>query len=139
MQNQAVDEQRSSFSKVWFGCRVVWSIIINLVYLALLFLAFDKVQSVFETLVLCLLVLIYQAVNWGNILRSRTDAEEALVQRRFTFAILQKLGEETSEAIEEVSEAARRFGRSNPLYYINLTGALIIDVAVLWKLVVALV
>jgi hypothetical protein len=139
MQNEAVDEQRNSFSKVWFGCRVVWSIFINLIYLVLLFLAFDKVQSVFETLALCLLVLIYQAVNWGNTLRARTDAEESLVQRQLTLAILQKLGEETSEAIEEVNEGALKFRRNNPLYYINLAGGLIIDIAVIWKLVAILV
>lgn len=111
----------------------------NLIYLALLFLAFDKSESAFQTLALCLLVLIYQAVNWSNTHRVRTDGEEALVQRRFFLSILQKLGEETSEAVEAIAEIEVKFRRSNPLYYVNLAGALIIDLAVLGKIVTTIV
>jgi hypothetical protein len=84
-------------------------------------------------------VLIYQAVNWNDALRARTDLEEGLVKRRFWLAILQKLGDETSEAVEEVDEIELKFRRSSPIYYINLAGSLIIYIVVVWKLIAALV
>ena len=138
MQSEAADAQQSSFSKLWFGWRIVWAILRNLISLFFLFLAFDKTESAFQIVVLCLLVLIYQAVNWNDTFRVRTDAEEALFQRRLSFAILQKLGEETGEAVEAIDELELKFRRNTPLYYINLAGALIIYLSVLWKLVTAL-
>jgi hypothetical protein len=138
MQNDAVDAQQSSFSRAWFAWRIIWVILTNLIYLAFLFLAFDKAESAFQTLVLCLLILTYQAVNWSETSRVRTDAEEGLVNRRLALAVLQKLGEDTSDAIEEISSIETKYKQNNPLYYINLTGASVIYIAVVWKLATVL-
>ena len=139
MSNDVVDEQRILPSKLWLGCRIASTLFKNLVYFAVVFLAFGKLQSVFETIALCLLILIYQAVNWNDAQRARTDFEEGLLQRRFSLAILKKLGEETGDTVEEVDEIELKFRQGNPIYYINLTGSLIVYLVVVWKLVVALV
>jgi hypothetical protein len=130
----AQDEPESGPSKIWFWCRVVWTIFSNLVYIALVVFAFDKAQSAFETLTLSLLILIYQAVNWSSTARIRTDVEEALVQRRMLFAILQKLGEDTTEAEDFIRDAERKYLRSNPIYYINMAGASLVYFLILWKI-----
>ncbi|HWG18205.1 MAG TPA: hypothetical protein VN678_10105 [Acidobacteriaceae bacterium] len=132
------NQKRSGLEKIWFGWRITWAILTNLIYFALLLLAFDKAESAFEILALALLVLIYQAVNWSNTARARTDVEEALVQRRLTFAVLQKLGENTVDAEELINDLELKFKRNNPIYYINLLGATIVYVFLLYKLIATL-
>jgi hypothetical protein len=138
MQNEGVDSHPSRFSKPWFVWKIIWAILTNLIYFAFLVLAFDKAQSAFQALTLCLLLLIYQAVNWNDTARVRSDAEEGLANRRLALAILQMLGEDTSEAAEEITSVEAGFRRINPIYYINLAGASIIYIAIVWKLATVL-
>jgi hypothetical protein len=133
-----MSDDESSPSKIWFVWRIIWTIIRNLIYLALLFLAFDKMQTPFEVVVVSLLVLILQAVNWSNTARVRLDIEEALVQRRISFSILEKLGEDTSESEGVIGDLETTYLRSNPIYYINLSFATLIYIWILFKLVVTL-
>jgi hypothetical protein len=74
-------EPETGWSKTWFQWRIVWSIIRNLVYVVVLLLAYDKMQSSFEIIALSALILTCQTVNWSNTTGVRMDVEEALVQR----------------------------------------------------------
>ena len=131
------DEERGP-SKIWFWWKIIWALIKNLIFLALLFLAFDKMQTPFEVVVLSLLLLILQAVDWSNTARMRLDVEEALVQRRISYSILEKLGEDTSEAESVIGGFEKEYLSSNPIYYINLSFAALVYIWILFKLVVTL-
>jgi hypothetical protein len=131
-------KEESTLSKIWFSWRIIWAILRNLIYLTLLFLAFDKMQTPFEVIVLSLLVLILQAVNWSGTERVRMDIEECLAQRRVSFSILQKLGEDTSEAEDLINELEKKYRSNNPIYYINLSVATIVYLGILFKLATAL-
>ncbi len=133
-----MSDDESGPSKFWLWWKIIWAVTKNLVYLALLFLAFDKVQTPFEVMVLSLLVLIYQAVNWSNTARVRLGIEEGLVQRRLSFSILEKLGEDTTEAKSLIADLEKEYLASNPIFYVNLSFASLIYLCILIKLVTTL-
>jgi hypothetical protein len=132
------DSAESGLSRIWFWWRIIWAILRNLIYLGLLLLAFDRTQSEFEVIVLSLLVLILQGVTWSSTARVRMDFEEGLVQRRLSFSILEKLGEDTLEAESVINDLEKKYLRNNPIYYINLAVASLVYLGILFKLVTTL-
>jgi hypothetical protein len=133
------EQDRSGLSKVWLWWKITWAVIRNLLYIALVILAFGKASSDFENLVLCLLILILQSINWTHTTQIRLTVEEAFVNRRMLFTLQKAAGEDTSEATEIVDEAEKNYDKSNPLYYINMVGATVVYLIVIWKLFTTLV
>jgi hypothetical protein len=133
------DQDESRFSKLWRWWKITWAVIRNLLYIALVILAFGKASPDFENLVLCLLILILQSINWTHTTQIRLTVEEAFVNRRMLFTLQKAAGEDTSEATEIVDEAEKNYDKSNPLYYINMVGATVVYLIVIWKLFTTLV
>jgi len=134
------DQEQSGYSKLWRWWKISWTVIRSLLYVLLVVLAFGKAKDEFENLVLCLLVLILQGVNWAHTTQLRLTVEEAFVNRRMMFTLLEKAGaEDTTEAKEVVDEAERNYTRSNPIYYVNMGRATIVYLVVLWKLFTTLI
>ncbi len=96
--NEEADKEPVLF-RAWGWWKIVWTIFRNLLYIVLFFFAFDKVSTAFENLVLCLLILIFQAVKLG-IYRSqlRLAVEESFATKRLLFLILKHQGEEMEDA-----------------------------------------
>jgi hypothetical protein len=121
-------------SLAWRWWKIVWTVSKNLFYIFVILVAFGKVSSAFENVVVCFLVLIYESVNWASTIQVRLAIEESFSNKQSLFAALKKVGEETDEAEMTIGESEKEYLKQNTLYYINLGGALIIYFIVLWKL-----
>ena len=122
-------------SKIWKWWKVLWTIFKNVIYISLVVLAFDKVSTAFENLVFCLLVLIYQSVNWAHTALLRLTVEEAFATKRLFFMVLRHHGEATEEAESTINEVEKNYSNQIHLYYINLVGAIVVYLLVAWKVV----
>jgi len=102
---------------VW---KIIWTVITNVLIITITFLSFGHASTDFERLALCLIILIYQSVNWSHTTQMRMAIEEAFVVRTLFVHLLKKGGEETEAAGEEIAEASKKYQRLNTIYYINL-------------------
>jgi hypothetical protein len=124
--------------KAWQWWKIVWAVLKNIFYILLILFAFDKASSIFENVVICFLVLIFQSVTWASTVQLRLTIEETFSNKRLLLSILKKSGEETEDAEEIIAESEKEYLKQNKLYYINLGGALVVYFIILWKLVVTL-
>lgn len=135
--NEQADDEPFIF-RAWKWWEITWTIFRNLLYIVLIFFAFDKVSTAFENLVLCLLILIFQAVNWALTAQLRLAVEESFAIKRLLFLILKHQGEETEDAESAINEVEKKYSKQNVLYYINLAGATVVYLLVVWKVLVTL-
>src|ERR1700734_1329751 len=126
-------DPENSLSRVWLWWKVIWTIVRNLVYLLLLYFAFNRMQSPFEVVVLSMLVLIFQEANRSRTASIIMNVQESLTQRRILFTILEKLGEDTSQAEKVTNDIEKKYLRGNPRYYINLSVATLVYIGILFK------
>lgn len=85
-----------------------WTMAKNLFYLWLVFLAFGKMASVFETLVLALLILIFQSVGNSLTMFIRTFVEEAHIVRSLFLGIYKKFNDpDAAEGAEGLKASSR--------------------------------
>jgi hypothetical protein len=134
------DQEQSGYSKLWRWWKITWAAIRSILYIFLVLLAVGKAKDEFENVVLCILILILEGVNWAHTTQVRLTVEEAFVNRRMMFTLLEKAGtEDIAEAREVVDEAEKNYAQSNPIYYVNMVGAAIVYLIVLWKLFTTLV
>jgi hypothetical protein len=124
----------SVFTKAWRWWKVIWTILRNILVITITILLFNRVSTGFERIVLCLLILTYESVNWAHTTQLRIMIEESVIAKRFLLNLLNKAGEQTETDEEEIAEFARKYQSQNIHYYINLAGALIIYVIVVWRL-----
>jgi hypothetical protein len=124
----------SAFTKAWRWWKVVWAILRNILVITITIRLFDHVTTGFERIVLCLLILTYESVNWAHTTQLRLAIEDSLVAKSFFLNLLKKAGEETETDEEEIAEFAKKYRGQNIHYYINLVGALIIYTFVVWRL-----
>ncbi len=89
-------------------------------------------------MVLCLLLLMFQAVNWSHTAQIRLTVEEAFSTKRLLLMILRKAGEETEEGEATINELESKYVKLTPLYYINLAGASVMYLIIVWKLITTL-
>jgi hypothetical protein len=120
--------------RAWRGGKIIWVVFQNIFVIAITFLLFGHTSTDFERLTLCMIILIYQSVNWAHTTQMRVTIEEAFVVRTLFLNLLKKAGEETESAEEEIAEASKNYQRQNTLYYINLGGGVVVYVVVVWKL-----
>lgn len=136
---QAVTTVKEEKSK-WRFLKYGWTVAKNLFYLWLVFLAFRKMASVFEILVLALLILIFQSVGNSLTMFIRTFVEEAHVMRSLFLGIYKKFNDpEAAEGEEALKSIIKEYHQSDPVFYINSVGNGIAFVYVLWKIVSVLV
>jgi len=99
-----------------------------------------RFNSVFETVVVCLLVLIFQAV--GNYFTAlfRMDIEENLIHRAYLIGLYDKHGDpEVREAREQLNELGRHYKKQDVHYWINVTVNWLAYLIVLFRLIYELV
>ena len=118
----------------WRAGKIIWTVSTNIFVVAITFLLLGHSSTDFERVVLCLIILIYQSVNWSHTTQMRVTIEEAFVVRTLFLSLLKKAGEETESAEEEIAEASKKYHGQNTLYYINLSGASVVYIVVVWKL-----
>jgi hypothetical protein len=131
-------ETTSGWSKAWKGSIILWTISKNLFALAVIYLAFEKVNSAFETLVLAGLVLIFLNVNTSLTTLVRLHVEEALAQRKGIVGLynLTHAGSREMKGVEEgLNEQAKAFRDQDYKYFINIVGDALSYMYVLWKFV----
>lgn len=135
-----VEEQDSAGHRVWRYLKYAWTVSKNLIYLGLVFLAFGKMGSVFETLVLALLILIFQSVGNTLTMFIRTFVEEAQVQRSLFLGLYKKFADpEVAEGEEGLRELIKQYHKTDAHFYINSAGNGIVFMYVLWKVIQVLV
>ena len=114
--------------------RITWACLRNLIFIGLILMAFGRLNSPFENVVLCVLLFILQSVNWAFTQKVRMDVDEVLINRRLSFAILKKLGEDTTDVENALAEAELKYRRGNVIYYINLVAATVIYLGLVLKI-----
>lgn len=129
-------EKKSKWRYLKYG----WTVLKNLFYLWLVFLASGKMNSVFETLVLALLVLIFQSVGDTLTVFIRTFIEESHVNRSLFLGLYKKFDDpEITEGEEALKNIVKDYHKSDPIFYINSVGKVIVFVYVLAKVIEVLV
>jgi hypothetical protein len=124
----------------WRFLKYGWTALKNLFYLWLVFLAFGKMSSAFETLVLSLLILIFQSVRNTLTIFIRTFIEEAHVTRSLFLGLYKKFDDpEIGEGEEALKNIVKDYHKSDPIFYINSVGNGLAFVYVLWKVIQVLV
>jgi hypothetical protein len=126
-------EKDPLISRAWGWWKVVWTILRNLIYIAVILLTFGKVSTAFENLVLCFLILTYESVTWTGTLQTRLAIEEAFSNKRLLLKILSKAGEEMEDLEEDIGEAQKSYVKQNKIYYVNVAFSLVVYFIVLWK------
>jgi hypothetical protein len=133
------EEKESGWARAWRYWRYAWTVIKNLIYIGFIYLAFERMTSVFETLVLALLILIYQAVANTFTFAIRTFAEEAHVNRGMLLGLYKKFKDpEAKEGERTLSEIVKEYHKSDAFFYINGVFSYLIYLFVLWKVISAL-
>jgi hypothetical protein len=121
-------------SMAWRVWKIVWAVLRNLFVIAITFQLFNFATTDFERVLLCLIVLIYESVNWAHTTQIRVTVEESFVMRRLVLNLLKRAGEDTEDAEEVMTELAENYQRHNVVYYINMGGGAMIYLIVVWKL-----
>ena len=117
-----------------------WTVAQNLFYLWLIFLAFGKMTSVFETLILALLILIYESVSSYTAIILRTFIEEAHIVRSLFLGIFKKFEDPAvAEGEEALHASVTRYHNRTPVFYINSVRNTIVYVYVVCKIIQVLV
>jgi hypothetical protein len=133
-------ETESGWTRGWRYCTYFWVVVRNVTYFWLVYLAFQRMNSTFEALVLAMLVLIYDRISDSWTLSARSTAEEGLLQRGLLLGLYKKFGDpEVQEAEEELGKLAKSFRKSDVPWFINVLGSFVVYVYVLWKLLSILV
>jgi hypothetical protein len=120
--------------RAWRWWKVIWAVLRNFLEIGLILLAFGKLSTAFENIVLCLLILIFQSLTMGGAIQLRVAIEEAFSNKRLLLKILRKAGEEMEDLEAAIGEAEKNYVKLNKIYYINLGGSLVVYCIVLWKL-----
>ena len=123
---------------MWFWWKIIWAVVRNIIYIVLVIIAFEKATSAFESLVVCLLLLILQSVEWTHTAQTRFAVEELFSNKRILFLLLKKAGEQTEDGEETISELEKKYSKHAPIYYINLVGGSIVYLMIVWKVFVTL-
>ncbi len=111
--------ERKSYWR-WFG--YAWTIVINLITLAVLLGIYSNVYESFEIIVVSLLVFIYLSVNSFYVFYARTTVETNL-SLFDEFARMRKLmKDEVNEyEVEAIQETKNKLKKSSVKLYINIT------------------
>jgi hypothetical protein len=127
-------EKRSLVSKLWRFCVYSWTIGRNGLVIWLVYLAFGKMESVFQKLVLAGLVLILVSVGDSRISILRTMIEEAYLHRSLFLSLQKKLDRNSTDSDErELDKLIKDFHKGDFVYSLNLAGAGITYLYVVWK------
>jgi hypothetical protein len=115
----------------------VWTVLTNLMVVAVTLAMFTVASSPFQTVVICALVLIYIELRAATTMFAR-----GLTETRFALAgefigLAKVLNAETAE--EQVAANVKEYEAMTPHYYINVGFRTLLWVIVVWKLVAAMV
>ena len=117
-----------------------WTIAQNLFYLWLIYLAFGKMTSVFETLILALLILIYESVSSYAAIILRTFIEESHIVRSLFLVVFKKFEDPTvAEGEAGLNAIIAEYHSRTPVFYINSVRNTIVYVYVVCKIIQVLV
>jgi protein-S-isoprenylcysteine O-methyltransferase Ste14 len=128
------NEKNSKLVKTGRYLKIIWTVIRNVIYVALIFLAFAKATTDFENITLCLLILVLESVKHAHTTQIRTAIEEAFSHRHLFFTLLKRAGENVDEEEALVKEEKEKYLRLNPQYYINIVFGALVYLIVLWKI-----
>ena len=127
-------EKNSRLGNVGRYWKVIWTVIRNVIYVALIFLAFAKATTDFENITLCLLIFILESVNSAHATQIRTAIEESFSHRHLFFILLKRTGENVDEAEALAKKEKEKYLQLNPQYHINIAFGFLVYLIVLWKI-----
>ena len=134
------EEKESRWARGWRYWKYVWSVVQDIIFIGLVYLAFEKMSSAFQTLVLALLILVYQSVNTSFTMLIRTLIEEAHVQRGCFLGLYKKFNDpDAPESEKLLRDVIKKYHKGDVLWYIHSISIFIVYLFVLWKVVNVLV
>lgn len=121
----------------WLGN--VWTVIVNLITVVVVFAIYGSIYGDFETTVVSLLILIYLSIQSFSMLQGKTIAENACAFDSEFKRIRELLNANpTDEEAEEVQSARKKFEKSMTKMAINSTFVVIMYLIALFNLLGAL-
>jgi hypothetical protein len=127
-------EKESLVSKLWRYSVYAWTIARNVLVVWLVYLAFGRMESVFQRLVLAGLVLTLVSVGDSRISILRTTIEEAYLHRKLFLSLQKKLDRNSVDSDErELDKVIKDFRKGDFVYSINLIGTGVVYLYVIWK------
>jgi hypothetical protein len=120
--------------------KIAWTVVRNALYLWLIYLAFGRMQSIFETLVLAVLILVLQLVVSTVTMTARSFEEEAYFHRSLFLGLYKKFNDpEVQEGEEGLRGLQKEHHKQDVFLYINAFAIYVAYWYVLWKIIKALV
>jgi len=133
-------EEESAPNPFWRYGAYIWTVGKNVLIVWLVYLAFGRMESVFQKLMLAGVVLILVAVSDSRVSIVRAMVDEAYLHRKLFLGIYKKLDRNSVESDEiELNKRIREYRKGDGFYVINLLGNCVVYLYVIWKVIQILV
>jgi hypothetical protein len=127
------DRKRGWGRKTQYIAMLMWLVRVSIGF-AFIWLLFEKVQTVFETLILALLLLIYDSVRYGNSDFTKSSLEHRLSQNKQFLELIRKCSREwnyqdeadQNERAQVVADDEAKLKQLNILYALNSLFGLVV-------------
>lgn len=128
------EEKESGMTRFWRYLAHVWTVGRNVLTVWLVYLAFGRMESVFQKLVLAGLILILQNVSDSRTSILRSMIEEAYLHRKLLLGLQKRLDRNSVERDErQVDKLVKDYHKEDTVYVINIVGNFAVYLYVLWK------
>jgi hypothetical protein len=129
-------EQESTLDRYWRYGAYAWTVSKNILIFWLVYLAFGKLESVFEKLMLAGVVLILVTVTDSRVSIFRTMVGEAYLHRKLFIGIYKLLDRSSVESNElELNKRIREFRGEDGFYFASQIGSCAVYLYVIWKVI----
>ena len=127
-------EKESAWIRYWRYGTYAWTAGRNALTVWLVYLAFGRMESVFQKLMLAGLVLILQSVSDSRISILRSMIEEAYLHRKLFLGVHKRIDRNSVDSDERaLDKLIKDYHKGDIAYFINILGNFVLYLYVIWK------
>lgn len=127
-------EKESAFARIWRFIAYIWTAGKNILVLWLVYLAFGKMGSAFQKLMLAGVVLILQSVSDSRISILRCMIEEGHVHRTLFLGVHKRIDRNSVDSdARALDNLIKDYHKGDIVYFINIIGNFALYLYVIWK------
>ena len=129
-----LEEKESKFARIWRYFAYAWTAGRNILVFWLVYLAFGRMESVFQKLMLAGLVLILQSVSDSRTSILRSMIEEAYLHRKLFLGVHKRIDRNSVDSDERaLDKVIKDYHKGDAVYFINIIGNFVLYLYVIWK------
>jgi hypothetical protein len=129
-----LETKESAWKRFWRYAVYAWTIGRNALTVWLVYLAFGKMESIFQKLMLAGLVLILQSVSDSRTSILRSMIEEAYLHRKLFLGVHKRIDRNSVDSDERaLDKLIKDYHKSDGFYFINIIANFVVYIYVIWK------